>query len=195
MKCKSHLRRKVTACRNALGAEEIARRSAAAADHLFRLPELTAARLVMFFVSFGSEVDTLPMIRRALAAGQRVAAPQAIPATRSLVPCEISDPEADLAPGAHGIREPRNGCPAVEPDDVSVVLVPAAVWAEDGYRLGYGAGYYDRFLPRAPRASRVGLGLEIQVVPRVPHGAHDLPVDILVTDAGVRRFSIREQAG
>jgi len=193
MKCKSDLRRAVIARRDALPRDEIAQASAAAAGHLFSLPEFAAARTVMFFVSFRTEIDTLPLVERALAAGKRVAAPRADPASRSLLPCEIRDLGRDLAPGAYGIREPKAGCLPVKLADVDAVLVPAAVWGEDGYRLGYGAGYYDRFLVQMPRACRIGLGLEVQVVPEVPHGEHDLPVDILVTEAGVRRFAHREQ--
>ncbi len=143
----------------------------------------------MFFVSFGSEIDTLPMIETALAQGKRVAAPRADPDERELLPCEIRDTGGDLAPGAHNIREPRGHCRPVALDEIDVVIVPAAVWSEDGYRVGYGGGYYDRFLPRLPRARRVGLGLEMQVVPRVPHGPRDQPVHVLVTEAGVRRFA------
>jgi len=142
----------------------------------------------MFFVSFGSEMETLPMIEQALAQGKRVAAPRADPERRALIPCEIRDPQQDLAPGAHNIQEPKPHCPAVDLEAIDVVAVPAAVWAEDGHRLGYGGGYYDRFLARLPGAVRVGLGLEVQVVPEVPHGPDDLPVDVLVTDTEVRRF-------
>ena len=77
-------------------------------------------------------------------------------------------------------------------DEIDVVIVPAAVWAEDGFRVGYGGGYYDRFLDLIPRASRLGLGLELQVVPGVPHGSHDLPVDVLITEARVLRFPRRD---
>jgi 5-formyltetrahydrofolate cyclo-ligase len=148
----------------------------------------------MFFVTFGSEIHTLPMIEHALAEGKRIAAPRAERSRRVLVPAEITNPKRDLAPGAHHILEPTPHCPTVAPDVLDAVIVPAAVWAEDGYRLGYGAGYYDRFLARNPRAVRIGLGLEVQVVPCVPHDAHDLPVDVLVTDAGVRTYSHRSDA-
>ena len=74
-------------------------------------------------------------------------------------------------------------------DEIDAVIVPAAVWGEDGYRVGYGGGYYDRFLLRVLSAVRIGFGLELQVVPAVPHEEQDLPVDVLVTDAGVRRFT------
>ena len=71
---------------------------------------------------------------------------------------------------------------------IDAVVVPAVVWGEDGYRVGYGGGYYDRFLARLEGARSIGLGLEMQVVPRVPHGPNDVPVEVLVTDARVRRF-------
>ena len=188
MQRKSDLRRAVIARRDDLSSHKIRRLSAAASSHLFGLPELNSAGTVMFFVSFGSEVDTLPMIRRALAGGKRVAAPAADPSTRQLIPREVRDTAADLAPGAHNIREPKKRCRPVGLDEIDLVIVPAAVWSEDGYRIGYGGGYYDRFLARVPHARRVGLGLETQVVGRVPHGPHDLPVYVLVTEAGVRRF-------
>ena len=191
---KSLLRAEILARRNALTSERIADMSSIASDNLFSTPELAAARLIMFFVTFGSEIHTLSMIARALAGGKRIAAPRAERSTRSLVPAEITDPDRDLAPGTHRILEPAPRCPVVEPHLLDVVIVPAAVWAEDGYRLGYGAGYYDRFLSHNPRAVRIGLGLEVQVVSCVPHDTHDLPVDLLVTDARVRRYSHRSGA-
>jgi len=93
-----------------------------------------------------------------------------------------------LAPGAHNIHEPRPHCRPVPLGEIDAVIVPAAVWGEDGYRIGYGGGYYDRFLDRLPSAVRIGFGFEMQVVPEVPRSDNDLPVDILVTDARVRRF-------
>jgi len=194
MKCKSSLRREVLGRRSALPAHEIQRLSSLAGSRLLELPELIRARTVMFFVSFGSEIETLPILERALAAGKRVVAPRSDVARRGLVPCEVRDPARDLSPGAHGILEPRPTCPVVAPEEIDVVIVPAAVWAQDGHRIGYGAGYYDRFLARATNAVRVGLGFELQVVPDVPRAAHDLPVDVLVTDAAVRRFAKRPDA-
>jgi 5-formyltetrahydrofolate cyclo-ligase len=191
---KALLRAEILARRNALTARQIADRSSRAGDHLFSAPEFAAAHVVMFFITFGSEIHTLPMIVRALAEGKRIAAPRSERTTRSLIPAEITDPDPDLVPGAHRILEPAPHCLAVEPDLLDVVIVPAAVWAEDGYRVGYGAGYYDRFLSRNPRAARIGLGFEVQVVPCVPRDAHDLPVDLLVTDVGIRTYSHRSRA-
>ncbi len=73
-----------------------------------------------------------------------------------------------------------------------MVIVPGVAWSEDGFRVGYGGGYYDHFLPTLPQAARVGLAFELQVVPTVPHNRKDEPVDLLVTETGVRRFRTRE---
>lgn len=195
MKCKSSLRRAVIQRRDSLPPQEIRRLSARAADRLFSLPEIRSAAVIMFFVTFGSEVDTVPMLRRALRAGKRTLAPRADPARRELTPCQVVDLDRDLVVGSYGIREPAPHCPVVPLDEIDAVLVPAAVWSEDGYRIGYGGGYYDRFLARAVRAVRIGLGFELQVAPEVPRGEHDLPVDILVTEAKVRRWPDRKRGG
>ena len=188
MERKSELRRRTIAERDRLPAHEIRRSSAAASSRLLALPELQRAGTVMFFVTFGSEVNTLSAIQEAISQGKRVAAPRADTRTRGLGPCQIADLDADLAPGAHNIREPRPHCRPVPLGEIDAVIVPAAVWGEDGYRIGYGGGYYDRFLDRVPSAVRIGFGFEMQVVPEVPRSDNDLPVDILVTDARVRRF-------
>ena len=130
MKCKSTLRRDVVPRRDQLSSDDIRRLSEAASSRFFSLSEVTAVQVIMFFVSFGSEVDTLPMIRRALAEGKRVAAPQADPATRRLTPREIRDPQKDLAPGAHNIREPKPCCPVVRPEEIDVVLCTTEEWRE-----------------------------------------------------------------
>ena len=123
MKCKAHLRRVAVAQRDHLSAQEIRRLSAAASSRLFQLPEAAAAQTIMFFVSFGSEIDTVPMIEAALAQGKRVAAPRAHPGSRELTPCEIRNIAEDLAPGAHDIREPRVHCPAVALEEIDLVIV------------------------------------------------------------------------
>lgn len=181
--------------RDALSPSELCRRSARAGERLLALPEFAGAGVVMLFISFGSEIATLDLVRRALALGKRVAAPRAHREGRELVPGEIADPDQDLVPGLWGILEPRPECPTVAPEELEAVIVPAAAWSEDGYRLGYGGGYYDRFLRRAAQAHWIGLGLEVQVVPEVPHEEHDLPVDVLVTDERVRRFGGARRRG
>jgi len=189
MERKRELRGAILKPRDALSADEIAARSAAAGERLLSLPEISAARLILFFVSFGSEIDTVPMISRSLAAGKRIAVPRVERRARKLMPYEVRDLQSDLEPGAYGILEPKPDRPPARLDEIDVVIVPAVAWDEEGFRVGYGAGYYDRFLPEVPQAVRIGLGFELQVRSDVPRGPNDLPVDILVTEAAVRRFA------
>jgi 5-formyltetrahydrofolate cyclo-ligase len=189
MRSKPELRRLVLAQRDALSQAERARRSAQAGANLCALPEFRQAGTVLCFVSFGGELDTRPLIEEALAAGKHVAVPRVVRETHDLVPHELRDPETDLTPGYYGILEPSPQQPVVSLDAIEAVIVPGVVWGEDGFRIGYGGGYYDRFLPRVPQAARLGLAFELQVLPEVPHGARDVPVEVLVTEAGVRRFT------
>ena len=189
MERKRELRGAILKQRDALSADEIAARSAAAGKRLLSLSEVSAARLILFFVSFGSEIDTVPMISRSLAAGKRIAVPRVERRARKLMPYEVRDLQSDLEPGAYGILEPKPDRPPARLDEIDVVIVPAVAWDEEGFRVGYGAGYYDRFLPEVPQAVRIGLGFELQVRSDVPRGPNDLPVDILVTEAAVRRFA------
>ena len=98
--------------------------------------------------------------------------------------CVVRDLERDLAPGAYGILEPT-GTEVVGPGGVDLVLVPARGFDREGNRLGRGAGFYDRYMSQPSfRATRCGIAFAAQVLPRVPCEAHDLPVEVLITEGG-----------
>lgn len=97
-------------------------------------------------------------------------------------------PQELWRPGAFGIPEPRPNWPRAFP---SLLLVPLLAFDAAGYRLGYGGGYYDRTLAqfRAERSiTAIGIAFAGQEVPSVPHDSSDEQLDMLVTEAGVRRF-------
>lgn len=89
-----------------------------------------------------------------------------------------------LKRGAYGIPEPVSG--ADEPAEICVT--PLLAVDKDGYRLGYGGGYYDRYFASHPNVLRVGICYAGQAVETLPHGEFDLPVHAIVTEEGVRRF-------
>ena len=148
---------------------------------LFLLTEFREASLVMFFASFRSEINTLPMIRHALEAGKRVILPKVKGGDLALF--EIRDFDRDTAPGAWLIPEPREDAPAVI-SDVDLMIIPGLAFDENGNRLGYGAGFYDRILPRYKHKT-VALAFEIQIVPKIPVSPHDIPVHAIVTEKRV----------
>ncbi len=183
-KRKAELRRRVQEERDALTPEAREARSELVLKRLWSLREFGGAGTVFFFISFRSEVDTVPMIRRALGEGKRVLLPYTIPDNREMVASEVLDFDADLELGNYDIMEPREeSVRPVLPGDIDVIVMPGVAFDRDGRRLGYGGGYYDRFLDRCePRCLRVAPCFDLQVVEEVPSADHDHRVHVIVTE-------------
>ena len=181
---KRTLRREIIKARDKLTRAEIEMKSRAIAARLFALPAYRVSRTLLFFLSFGSEVDTLPMIEENIARGKQVAVPKAVPATRQLIPSLLLDPQRDLAPGVYGIPEPHpEALRPLDPGELDLIIVPGVAFDEAGNRLGYGGGYYDRFFPLLrPQVPLVALALELQIRPAVPADPWDRRVDCIVTE-------------
>lgn len=149
------------------------------------------AKLMLFYVSYRSEADTIQLLKEALTAGRCVAVPKVV--GTELVFYRITD-FSQLVEGYRGILEPDTertetvtegeGCvkkhEAVS-QDASLLFVPGCAFDERGGRMGYGGGFYDRFMEKYPQGLRVALAYEEQMVAEVPRQAHDRLVDVIVT--------------
>lgn len=186
---KDKIRKQVLAARSRLSPDERRSKSGEIERRLFGLPEFRTKAPVLFFASFQSEVETHFMVRRALAEGRRVALPKV--QGRSLALLEIRNFDAEVSPGAWGIPEPDLGEP-VGPADLGLIIVPGAVFDEQGNRIGYGAGFYDRLLA-SYGGPTVALAFELQVVPAVPAEPHDVPVQKIVTEKRIIEVNPRPQ--
>ena len=180
-KAKRAVRREVLERRDALDPAERARRGRAAVERFLELPELQTAGLVMGFWSFGSEIPTEPLLLRLHEHGTRIALPRIVGGalqSRSYVP---GDPVHATSFGAH---EPVDG-DLVDPGQIDVIAVPAVAFDREGARVGYGGGFYDRFLSLTRGdAARLGLAFDVQVVDgQLPAGPFDLRVDAVVTES------------
>jgi len=134
-------------------------------------------------------VETLPLIAHCLKKGVIVSVPLTLAGDHRLIPYAITDPNRDLAPGYCGIPEPLKTLPLVNPASIEIVVAPGSVFDAQGGRLGYGGGYYDRFLhTAAPQALRIGLAFDLQVVEAVPLESHDEQLDYLITETRTIRF-------
>ena len=139
---------------------------------------------MLLTLPFGSEWDTRPLVALALARNKRVAVPRVNKATHDLEFSLLSDLERDVAPGYRGIPEPHAHCAPLAREAIDWVLVPGVAFDCAGQRLGYGGGYYDRLLSGlSARVPRIAGAYELQLVDHVPHAAHDLGVDVIVTEA------------
>lgn len=177
------LRTEILAARDALPAEERQQKSRSITERLLALPEFAGAGSVFAYVSFRSEVETLPLITHCLSRGVMVSTPLTLPREHRLLAYAITDPSRDLVPGYCGILEPRQTLPLVDPASIEIVVTPGSVFDAKGGRLGYGGGYYDRFLQgAAPQALRIGLAFDLQVVAGLPLKSHDQQLDYLITE-------------
>ena len=152
------------------------------ARKVLALPAVVDARTVMAFSSFGSEVDTGPIIERLERDGRRVALPRMEGRIIVAVAYRSGDP---VKPSSYGALEPAGG-EKVAPQEIDVVIVPGLAFDRSGHRVGYGRGFYDRFLGALrPDALTVGICFSVQLVDEVPHGRGDRPVDVVVTEDGL----------
>lgn len=193
MVTKRELRKQIFQRRDRLSGEEIREYSRQIARRLYGLPEYRESRVIMFFLSFRSEVDTRSMVEESLARGKEVLVPKALPDSREMIASRLLDCREDLAPGAYGIPEPKESAlRAVDPLQIDLLIVPGVAFSEDGRRLGYGGGYYDRFFGRLrPEVPLLALAFELQIVPEVPVQPWDRPVDLIVTEKRVIRVGRR----
>ncbi|MGQ9780388.1 MAG: 5-formyltetrahydrofolate cyclo-ligase [Bacillota bacterium] len=158
------------------------------ARQVLSLPEVQAARVVGLYADFRGEVPTLRLAFLLCRVGKTLAFPAVIPQEKRLVFRRVRH-RRDLVVGTYGIREPRPDAPPIPLRALDVVVVPGVGFDRRGYRLGYGAGYYDRVLDLLrPDCFKVGLAYACQVVPVLPVDAHDRRLDALVTEEGVWRF-------
>ena len=181
---RSNLRKQILGARDQLSSTDRRRKSRAVMHNFLGLPEMSRWSTLFIYVNFRSEVETVELITHCLDKGMRVAVPLVEASTHSMLPLLIRDPEYDLMPGYYGIPEPDpKVCHPVEAEGIDAAVIPGSVFDINGGRLGYGGGYYDRFLLHAaPQAKRIGFAFELQVVEQVPMLAHDQPLDILVTE-------------
>jgi 5-formyltetrahydrofolate cyclo-ligase len=186
---KEQFRRYILRLRDRQSNRDIEQKSVEIMDQVLHLHEYVRARGIACYVSKGSEVDTRPLIRKALDSNKRVLVPVVKKGDIDLFFSEIKDLGKELAPGSFNISEPRPEFLRPESlDAVDVMFVPGIVWDKEGYRLGWGRGYFDHVLKTLPEhVQSIGLSFNLQLVSRVPRDQFDLPVNTVVTESRVVR--------
>ena len=157
------------------------------------LPAFRDAELVMLYHSFKNEAGTHPLLQYCFNTNKKVVLPQVVKAAAG-EPASAPELKAWLVPGpdalisgAMGILEPDPLlCKPVDPALIDLIIVPGVAFDSVGGRIGYGKGYYDRFLPQL-RADvpKLGLAYDFQVLPRVPQDEFDIRMDAIVTEKGI----------
>jgi 5-formyltetrahydrofolate cyclo-ligase len=191
---KAELRRSIKSAILSLDPSDRQLQESALAGLFPKLPGFASAQIVLLYVqAFPEELDTYRLIEHALGMDKVVACPRVDRNDRRLRIYRVSNPGADLGPGTLGIPEPRAHCQELDPTVVDWVLVPGLAFDLLCRRLGRGAGYYDRLLPRLRGdAVRWALGFDCQLVSRLPLEPHDIGLDGIATPG---RIVVRDPCG
>ncbi|WP_368234244.1 5-formyltetrahydrofolate cyclo-ligase [Anaerotruncus rubiinfantis] len=181
---KQKLRREIKQWRREMPSEQKKLADGRILGRVTGLREYAECHTLLTYVSLPIEVDTIALILRALAEGKRVAVPRCVEGTREME-FYLIDSLSQLSPQAFGVLEPvREKCERLTDFSGSVCIVPALAYDLSGYRLGYGAGYYDRFLSQYPHP-KIGVVYAENVKKALWHGRYDLPVGLIATDWGL----------
>jgi 5-formyltetrahydrofolate cyclo-ligase len=175
---KSDLRLTARRARAALAPEARRRQSEAIVHRLEGLAAALAPTVIAGYHPLAEEADPRGFLEVAASRGRVVALPRVEDGSLVLRRWRPGDA---LEPGRFPVLEPRPDAPAIAPADVDLCLVPGLAFDHRGHRLGYGHGYYDRFLRSVPRAARVGIAFDLQVWDEVPTEVHDVAMGWLVT--------------
>jgi 5-formyltetrahydrofolate cyclo-ligase len=184
---KTRLRKEYLAKRDALAAEERSRHSSLIRQRVFGHPSWRNASTILCYVSFGSEVETHTLIQEALRFKKRVVVPLHDPANHHDTLLSELRRFGELGPSHRGVLQVQPEFRRLmAPADIELALVPGIAFDRQGGRLGFGGGYFDRLLPKMPKAFRLGLSFDAQIAQDpLPHESHDERLDAIITEKEV----------
>ena len=181
---KNELRQKYRALRDSFGEDFINEASLLACENLANCKEFINSDLVLLYYPTKNEISPLPIFELCLKMGKTVAFPVCQRETSNLVFKKINTLDS-LSCGNFGIFEPNENCELVFPNQNTLCIVPAVAFSCDGHRIGYGRGFYDRFLANFKGVS-AGFSYSLLVFDKLPHKKHDIPLDMIITESEVR---------
>jgi len=190
---KEVLRSNLLAVRDSLSVDEKIKRSKLAIEHLLQIKRFNDCKVVLCYASFRNEVGTSELIRTLLAEGKIVSVPLisvGLSGESGFSAIRIRDYDADLKPGTFGILEPSllssSGSidfEIIEPQRLDAVILPGVCFDRSGNRIGFGKGYFDRYLANVKTdCFKVALAYSFQVLESIPVDSHDMHMDMVVTD-------------
>ena len=181
------LRREYIEKRCSIPTEEKKKRDAQIVKYALNLASFRFSKVVLLYAPIRGEIDLMPFAREAIRCGKKIAFPRCNTADHTMT-YHFVDDLSQLEAGAMNIPEPPADAPMYDPKTdtrEAVCFIPALIYDEGGYRVGYGGGYYDRYL-RSFGGSKIGVIYSDFIVKRVPRGRFDMKSDIMLTEKNVR---------
>ncbi|MBO7253096.1 MAG: 5-formyltetrahydrofolate cyclo-ligase [Oscillospiraceae bacterium] len=173
---KKELRRSIREQKRAMTEEEICRRSAALAELFLASEAYQSAKTIYGYLPYNQEVRTVPMLEQALKDGKRVAVPKCYGDEMKFI---FLDDLTKVEKGYANIPEPIADEPVAD-DETALVLMPGLAFDPEGHRIGYGGGFYDKFLAAEPNHPTLALCYEFQMLPKLETEEHDIPVNYVL---------------
>jgi len=183
MYTKQELRKKFLALRSDQDELLLKKHSEKIIENLYKSDEFLKAQTVMVYVSYRGEVETHSLIKKLLKEGKRVCVPLCDSKNCSMTARKITS-FTELKNGAYGILEPDNNAPIIDKSEIDFVVVPGCAFSESGHRIGYGKGYYDRFL-KDTNAITCGLCYDFSFTDELPYEETDIPLKLIITERGI----------
>ena len=173
---KTELRKKLKSVRENMHGSEVLKKSSRMCGILAQSDIFRRAEVVMVYLSFGSEADTAGIIKKAFDEGKKILVPLTF--GEDIIPCVLEN-TAELVPGAFGIMEPK--IKNEWTGKIDICIVPGLGFERNGGRIGFGKGYYDRFLLKTD-CVKIGFAFSNQIVEDVLADSLDIPMDMIVTE-------------
>ncbi len=177
---KSNIRKRFTLIRDSFSKKERLSLSQLIQNKLLSLEDYINSKTVLLYSSFKSEVNTEKLIKRSVEK-KTTLLPLTISEKKTITPCAINNLHHDTANGFSGILEPKKYCKAYEKEKIDLVVVPGVAFGLKGERLGYGGGYYDRFL-KGYKGKIIGICFEKQLTDLIKPEKHDVLMHKIVTE-------------
>lgn len=181
---KDNLRKNMLLQRKNMELENVTIYSKKIIETIKKLPNFLNCKNIMLYLSFSNEVNTYALAKWCLDNDKTLVAPYCIKESREIIPYEITNLSKDLSKSTFGIMEPKHDIlKKASIEDIDFIIVPGVVFDEHCNRIGFGAGYYDRFLPkRAKKTFTIGIAYDYQVIRNIPTGVYDVPLDLIITE-------------
>lgn len=182
---KRNIRKEVLMKRSEMKVEEKELKDNIILEKLFQTDLYKNARNIFTYISFGDEINTIKLIERALKDNKNISVPKTYRETRTMnaifIPCL-----KELKENHMGILEPIDDSIVIKKEDIDLIIVPGAVFDKDFNRIGYGGGYYDRYLEDiAYKNNKVVLAYDFQIIDKIESEEHDIKMDLIITDKEV----------
>ncbi|KAF0091757.1 MAG: 5-formyltetrahydrofolate cyclo-ligase [Fusobacteria bacterium] len=190
---KKEVRKSIQLIKRNLTDEYLSSASKKITNDLIKTKAFIKANTIMCYLSFGTEVNTAPIINECYKQGKTILIPIIMSnadGTSYMEASELIDPNIDLAPGTMGILEPKESSIRIkDPKTIDLIVIPGLAFDKNGNRLGYGAGYYDYYLKRVrDDCYQLAISFSCQLVSSIPTEEHDRSIPHILTERGLYRI-------